>query len=1030
MANITHLTDPFRPQLNPVQYALAESKTINEVLASAGLIGAIGQRLKPFVVIVDGEYVLQHAWGDVLALDSIMVTVDLPPYLQGGGSGGSNPMRLVLQAALIAAAFYIPGALGLTSAWAIGSTQMGIMLAGGLLINTLLPQPKLGGSMGGASSAPQYLIGPQQNEARLGMRVPVLYGRRRVYPDQAMAPYTENSGNEQYLHQLFCITQGKIQIEQIAIEKTPIDHFYEVEYKVIGPNEAMRLFPDNVYTAPEVTGLVLDGVDKDSKEDTIGYEGKVTYTAIDDEKGRPPTSEYWEPTYEKALKYTPIKAKINYRGGYVATPLGQKTSRIGVDVMCPRGLAYMDDNGNPKSNSVDFIVQARELDDSNSPVGSWFNLTQMTKKPDDTVEIVHSQPPAWLRPKPVILPVSASIKGATIDPIMQTYSFNVPLGRYEVRVARTSKSGDATRISDEIQWSGVRSYMPNKVRYGNVTLLAVKIRATNNLNSNIARRVNVLGTRILPVFNGRSWVEQPTRSIAWAAADVFMNKTYGRKLPEKRLNMTELMRLDAIWYARSDFCDAIFTDDTTTWEAATRILECGRTKPIYYAGVVDFSRNEKKTMPAAMFTPNNMLKDSFSVEFATVKSDQADYVIVQYTDPVSGQTKEVECAFPDSKKLKPATIQMLAITSRQQAWREGIHRAAMHRVQRQFPSWKTEMEGLIPRYGDMVLYSHDVQNSGATGLIESFDGTVIQVNESLPWTGSDSITLRGKDGSAQGPFKITRIDDFSGRIVGDPYISNGHSEEPTHYIFGAAERVGMKVVMLGAVPDADGRVGMTFVNYSDLPHTAENDLKMPIEVVPTDPVSEVLAITWIKVWRSIEQNVFEVTANQARGAVRYDFEVADNIGAPWRKLYSGEAPIYTGALPYGDQIRIRARAVGTYEGEWFVLTTAVAKEDDPINRVKPGLDVVKSGTNPVYADVTITGVEIPNVVNYVIEQDGVIIWISPLIEGKKATIRRQFTPTEQPEPPEEPIFQRVEFKAYAIDNDGKRSEEAIVTMIY
>ncbi|MGO3860203.1 MAG: hypothetical protein ACTJHL_13215, partial [Neisseriaceae bacterium] len=189
MANITHLTDPFRPQLNPVQYALAESKTINEVLASAGLIGAIGQRLKPFVVIVDGEYVLQQAWGDVLSRDSIMVTVDLPPYLQDGGSGGSNPMRLVLQAALIVAAMYVPGML-FVSPFAIGAAQMGIMLAGGLLINTLLPQPKLGGSMGGASSAAQYLIGPQQNEARLGMRVPVLYGRRRVYPDQAMAPYT------------------------------------------------------------------------------------------------------------------------------------------------------------------------------------------------------------------------------------------------------------------------------------------------------------------------------------------------------------------------------------------------------------------------------------------------------------------------------------------------------------------------------------------------------------------------------------------------------------------------------------------------------------------------------------------------------------------------------------------------------------------------------------------------------------------------------------------------------------------------
>lgn len=849
MANIVHANNPFCPQAKPVHYTITKPKSIESILVKQGLLKN-GQRQVPFVVQVDGEFVLQNDWGMRLKKDQLLMIVELPAYLQGGG--GSNPLKMVLQIALVVAAMYVPGLFALQG-MAAGLVSAGIMIAGTFLINALLPDPIVGVAGDNSRLAKdQFLIGSQNNQARIRSPIPVLYGRRRLYPDLAMAPYVEMSGDEMYLYQLFCLTQGKLSIEQICIEKTPISSFNEVNYKVFQPYEPMNFFPDNVYTAPEITDLKLEDFNVD----------------------------------------------FQWQGGFVVTPSGQRTQLLSVDLSLPRGLVNMDNSsGSLNRHDVLFIIQARKIDDSNSPVGGWFTLSD------------------------------ASIQASTIDPLLRTFYFTVPLGRYEIRAAkRKSLININSRILDELHWVGARSYLLNKMHYGNVTMLAVKIRASNNINNNISRRINVLGTRILPVFNGIDWVEKPTRSIAWAAADVFRNQIYGRRLRDKRINLDELVRLDKTWTDRGDYCDAIFSDDVTTWEAATRIVECGRTKPIYYAGVIDFCRNEKKQLPSAMFTPQNMIKDSFSVEFSFPKSDEADYVIVEYTDPVSWQSKQVECFLPDSKKQKPLTIQMLGITNRQQAWREGIHRAAIQRVQRQFPEFQTEMEGLIPRYGDKLMISHDVPEWGASGVIESIAGNVIQTSDELPWSQNNVIALRGRDGSVQGLYNITKINDFSGQIDGDPYVSDGYFEEPTHYIFGNTETVGMDVIMIGAVPDGDNKVRISCINYSDYPHDVENELEMPIEVLPSEPMQEVLVITWIHVDQTLAENLYQVSCNTARGASRYDFEVYENDA--WKGLYSGANSSFIDYLPEGDEVRIRARAVGSYVGNWFVITTSITPPEE------------------------------------------------------------------------------------------------------
>lgn len=1040
MATIAHIKDPFRPQLNPILYELDEPKTINRLLFEQGLIDRKGTRKSAFVVCVDGDYKLQDDWAELIKPTSTVATIELPPYVQGGG-GGSNPMRIVLMVAVVVASIYTGGAAagwataagyGPAAAQAIGGlASMAVMMGGSMLINALVPQAQLQGPQDAQVAKTAYFLGSQQNSIEKGAPIQVWYGRRRIYPALAAQPHVLIDNNEVYLHQLMCLTQGRLEIEQICIEKTAISNFSDVEYQVVEPFQDVTLFPDNVYTAPEVQDLKLEGL-KSGSDMVVGYRKDIEVVRIGDiidDEGIP------KGLYEIRTTYSYHRAQPMWKGGYIATPLGVKTERLAIDVSLPRGLAKMDtQTGDALKQTIKFLAQARLIDDSNQPMGDWFNLSDDSTPylPENTV-VETTQPN--INKKTTYEYLGASITASSIDPIMQTYFYKVPKGRYEVRFARMTPESDATSVSDEIHWIGVRSYMPSKRQYGNVTMLAVKMKATNNLNNNIARRINVLGTRILPVLNDTKWEEKPTRSIAWAAADILTNKEYGRGLKMSRVNLQELMRLDAVWNGRRDYFDGFFNTETNIWDALTRCVEVGRTKPVYIAGVIDFVRNEPKSLPTQMFTPENMVQDSFNIKYAFPKTGDADHVVVKYTDPISWDISEVECALPASKKLKAAVLDFSAITSREQAWREGIHRAAMNQVQREFPNWQTEMEGLALGYGSVVLAAHDVPEWGATGEIMSLDSDVIECSNDLPWSQNNVIALRGRDGSVQGTYPIARINEFTGRITGKPYISDGYSEQPTHYIFGNTERVGKKLVVTSVMPDSDNKVTVGAVVYSDYPHQVETIETMPPLVVPTgDDYAEMLVINWVKVSKSLERNAFTVTSNLARGATKYEYQVAKLPTDTFTALYAGSSPIYTGPLPFGDKVRIRARAIGSASGEWYVWQGEITEEVIEVPAA-PAMVITHTDTTDLRTfDVTITADEsIASANVYTVLLNNAVIRSFELNGGQSAVFSQALWRVRDTNP-QSPTYgqylpQTAVFKAYG-NVDGVRTHEISQTVDY
>ncbi len=778
---VVMLHNPFRPERDREVITVAEPLLIREWLGERG----IDEFECPTICLRNGSPLLRGRWDDTeIGENDLVVFVPLP---QGDGGGGKNPLRTILMLAVMVAAIYFApilapsfvSALGVSLTVATGFAGLAISVVGIVLVNVLIPPPKpsaLTANFGSAPApSPTYSLQAQGNHARLAQPIPVVYGRHRVFPDLAATPWAEYSDNDQYLHQLHCIGQGEYDLEQIRIEDTPIASFEEIETELVPPGAAVTLFETDVVNAPEVAGQELIGANDRETAVTTNEVGEEVTTVVGD----------------------------GWIGPFTANPAGTVAIGIGIDVIMPRGLYYANDDGSFSARTVEWEVEARAVDDEGAATGDWIALA------------------------------SESVTAAENTPQRKSYRYTVTAGRYEVRARRTNdKSGDV-RAGHEIRWGGLKTFLEETPEFGAVTLLAVRMRATDNLSQRSARLVNVIVTRRLPVWDpDTGWSEpKPTRSLAWAFADA-ARATYGAGLADARIDLAALHALDQVWQSRGDRFDAVFDQGLTVWEALTRIARCGRALPFLQGGILRIARDAPRILPVALFGPRNIVKGSFRVQYVMPGEDTADAVTVTYFSERTWAPGEITASLPDSAgdaADKPATVELFGCTGAAQAEREGLYMAAANRYRRRIVSFRTELEGLIPTYGDLIAITHDLPRWGQGGEVTAVDGRTLTLSEPLEWETADEtgppvhyLALRRRDGSLSGPWSVTPGGDARTVVLDDdldlePYT--GADEERTHFAFGAGEAWGLRARVLAVRPRGE-QVEITAVGEDDRVHQA------------------------------------------------------------------------------------------------------------------------------------------------------------------------------------------------------------------
>ena len=464
-------------------------------------------------------------------------------------------------------------------------------------------------------------------------------------------------------------------------------------------------------------------------------------------------------------------------GPFILNPSETKINQIEIDVAFQRGCYYANDDGSMSNKTINWTIEVRAIDDYDAPYGEWYTLGNET------------------------------ITSNNHNAMYKTYTYDVPQGRYEVRATRTDTKDTSSRAGHEIRWASCKGYVVSEKDYGNVTLLAITMRATDNLSQRSSRMVNCIVTRRLKKWHPLSgWTvsAEPTCSIAWALADI-LKASYGADLRDKSIDIQALYNLDQTWSARGDTFNGVFDSKLTVYEALSRTARVGRAIPFIQGGIVRFVRDEPKNIPVALFGPRNIVKNSLSIQYVMPSEDTADSVCVQYFSEKTWKTSEIVGSFEGSSSDKTATVELFGCTNKDQALREATYMALANRYRRRIVNFTTELEGLVPSYGDLIAITHDMAKWGQGGEVTEKKGLTLSLSEPVKFEEGQThyLALRKKNGSLSGPFVVT-----PGALTTEVVLSEepdidiltGTDAERTHFACGSADKWSVLARVTGIHP--------------------------------------------------------------------------------------------------------------------------------------------------------------------------------------------------------------------------------------
>lgn len=223
---------PFKAE--QIRVKLPCGLTVQELLDLA-LSGERSRFALDYVVYIDGDPV-PPAWRSRVRVKAGR-TITFAPRLHKGDVARTIALLAVAAVALVVAPWLAGPVLGLVgTALSVGTALIsaGIVVAGTLAVNALFPISAAPSQIErGVGTRPNvFSIGGARNQARPWEGIPAIRGRVRVFPPYGANPYTELSGENQYLRLLFVIGYGPLDLTDLKIGETPIDQFDEVQYEI------------------------------------------------------------------------------------------------------------------------------------------------------------------------------------------------------------------------------------------------------------------------------------------------------------------------------------------------------------------------------------------------------------------------------------------------------------------------------------------------------------------------------------------------------------------------------------------------------------------------------------------------------------------------------------------------------------------------------------------------------------------------------------------------------------------------------
>jgi len=413
---------------------------------------------------------------------------------------------------------------------------------------------------------------------------------------------------------------------------------------------------------------------------------------------------------------------------FVVNPSGTKAYMIGYDIVFPNGLVWYDKKGNQKTVLVLIRSEVRTIDDAGVPTSDWvlFHLVEYRRSQNTAIRESFSK------------------------------SSSLGTGRFEFRIRRVTPDSEAASTSDTVSIFGLRGYGGPHPAVQDVTLLRVRVKATNSLSGDVASMIRVKATRkLLPVLpTGLGTTFEKSRSIIDAVAYMVTSSNGGQQA-NSLLVWDELYSNKMMFTNERYFFDWGFTSRVSVMEAAGKAAACAMAVPYSPGGLFCLAVDRLQTAVNLKFSgADSIEKDSLKISHVFKTPDYPTCVRVTYTDPDTWEAKSVDCFTLGGSIENPKEIQLDGCTNRTQAYKIGLRMWKELFLTTTSVEFVTGLSGHIPTLFSWAYVGEDSVDWGQTGsIVKIVDGDV-WTSEPVDFSGDNvgQIVLWLKNGSVAGPY--------------------------------------------------------------------------------------------------------------------------------------------------------------------------------------------------------------------------------------------------------------------------------------
>lgn len=602
------------------------------------------------------------------------------------------------------------------------------------------------------------------------------------------------------------------------------------------------------------------------------------------------------------FKNTPLDQSIGVelvQGQAVArTSDSTKASALDVTLEFPAGLYHVNDKGDYDNATATFLLEYRK-----GQGDSWHNF----KKGDTGYHY--------------------SVTAATNSALRRTFSVTgLEAGQYDVRVTAVNKP-TSSRYQSMVNWSIMTSYIDGIYSRPNKVLVALRIKANNQLSGGVPS-LNWRQTRkTVLVHNPETgyYEQRAADNPIWACYDILHGcrslKNIKTGESEHVISGYPASCLDAYWqqwksaaaYADEEITnqngekepryrfDAFFDTAQKRWTAAQKAANVG------HAVIIPHGRNigivvDRPGHITQIFGEGRTTVSSVKGSFSSTE-DRARAIEVTYNDGQNDFKNTVMTVRSpnyntDRSSDNTAQLTLFGVKRRSQAYREAITALATNERQLQFIELSADIDAVVAEYGDIVGFNHAVSRLGiASGRIVSATTTTVTLDKTVQLDAAKKyeiyISLSNDALIRREVIAETTATDTLN--LATPFESTQFPQRFDNYAFGELDKAVKPFRIVNASRDGDLKVSLKLAEYDEAMYSDELDYsKYPvIDYTSTPTIAKITAL---------------VASEESYTA---DKSAVSNVRVTWRLDRIGTAPesyivrIKSRTSDYDEQVSTR-----------------------------------------------------------------------------------------------------------------------------